>query len=111
MDPRRVGPFLREAARYFGRRPTGGEDSAVWANVANAENCIRAADAYERLHAAAGGLIEAEDALFAQLVSEGKDPESYGFPFPLMSELRDAVALSGGPTAHGNASPSNGPTP
>lgn len=42
--------FLEEAALYFENRPTGGEDSAHWANTYNAENC-RKADA--RLRAAA----------------------------------------------------------
>lgn len=41
--------FLEEAARYFERRPTGGEDAAFWSNVANASNCRRIA---RRLHAA-----------------------------------------------------------
>jgi hypothetical protein len=36
--------FLREAARYFERRDTGGEDMAFWANVKNAETCQRIAD-------------------------------------------------------------------
>jgi hypothetical protein len=36
--------FLREAARYFDNRPTGGEDSAFWSNVANAQTCHRIAD-------------------------------------------------------------------
>jgi hypothetical protein len=31
--------WLEEAARYFEKRPTGGEDMAFWANVANAERC------------------------------------------------------------------------
>lgn len=31
--------FLREAARYFEARPTGGEDAAHWSNVYNAKNC------------------------------------------------------------------------
>lgn len=31
--------FLEEAARYFERRPTNGEDSAHWANVHNARRC------------------------------------------------------------------------
>jgi hypothetical protein len=35
--------FLLEAARYFERRPTGGEDRAHWSNVYNAENCRRIA--------------------------------------------------------------------
>lgn len=31
--------WLDEAARYFANRPTGGEDTAHWSNVANAEAC------------------------------------------------------------------------
>lgn len=31
--------FLEEAAKYFEKRPTGGEDKAHWANVYNAEHC------------------------------------------------------------------------
>lgn len=36
--------WLREAARYFANRPTGGEDAAHWANVYNAENANKLAD-------------------------------------------------------------------
>lgn len=39
--------FLREAARYFRKRPTHGEDRAHWANVYNAENCERIAKRLE----------------------------------------------------------------
>jgi hypothetical protein len=35
--------WLHEAAAYFERRPTGGEDAAHWSNVYNAENCRRIA--------------------------------------------------------------------
>lgn len=35
--------FLNEAASYFEKRPTNGEDMAHWANVFNAKNCIIAA--------------------------------------------------------------------
>lgn len=45
--------FLHAAARYFERRPTGGEDMAHWANVYNAENCRRIAGWIERLGSAA----------------------------------------------------------
>lgn len=38
-----IEAFLTEAARYFEKRPTGGEDMAHWANVYNAENCRKAA--------------------------------------------------------------------
>ena len=37
--------WAEEAARYFENRPTGGEDKAHWANVYNAENARRVADA------------------------------------------------------------------
>ncbi len=37
--------FLDQAARYFEKRPTQGEDSAHWSNVYNAENCRRIAAA------------------------------------------------------------------
>jgi hypothetical protein len=43
--------WLREAARYFETRPTGGEDAAHWSNVFNAKNCREAADTIERLAA------------------------------------------------------------
>lgn len=38
-----LATFLREAATYFRRRDTAGEDSAFWANEANAERCETAA--------------------------------------------------------------------
>jgi len=31
--------FLCDAAEYFDRRDTGGEDKAHWSNVYNAKNC------------------------------------------------------------------------
>ena len=40
--------FLREAARYFRSRPTGGEDRAHWSNVYNANNCERIANRLEQ---------------------------------------------------------------
>lgn len=50
--------FLRAAANYFRNRPTGGEDSAHWANVYNAENCEKAALEMERLQALAKELSD-----------------------------------------------------
>jgi hypothetical protein len=38
-----LAKFLRGMAEYFRSRPTGGEDSAFWANEANAERCEIAA--------------------------------------------------------------------
>jgi len=39
----RHAAFMEEAARYFEKRDTGGEDMAFWANVANAETCRKVA--------------------------------------------------------------------
>jgi hypothetical protein len=39
--------FLREAASYFEKRDTHGEDKAHWSNVFNAKNCREIADALE----------------------------------------------------------------
>ena len=44
--PKAVG-FLREASRYFRCRSTGGEDSAHWSNVYNADACLRIAVEYQ----------------------------------------------------------------
>lgn len=41
--------FLQQAASYFEKRPTNGEDKAHWSNVSNAENCRKAATALEAL--------------------------------------------------------------
>ena len=41
--------FLLEAARYFRKRPTNGEDRAHWANVYNAENCEKMAVEFRAL--------------------------------------------------------------
>lgn len=41
--------FQKEAANYFRKRPTGGEDKAHWANVYNAENCDKTANVIEVL--------------------------------------------------------------
>jgi hypothetical protein len=35
--------FLEEAAKYFSNRDTNGEDRAYWANVYNADNCLKIA--------------------------------------------------------------------
>lgn len=43
MDEAQAIAWLEEAARYFEKRDTGGEDAAFWANVANAENARKIA--------------------------------------------------------------------
>ena len=50
--------FLNEAARFFRKRDTGGEDSAFWANVYNAENCERIVALIERLTAKPEGMTD-----------------------------------------------------
>ena len=44
MTPMNAMKFLREAAGYFERRPTHGEDIAYWSNAYNAKNCREIAD-------------------------------------------------------------------
>lgn len=44
IDKKSAILFLEEAARYFTNRPTKGEDRAYWANVYNAENCLKIRD-------------------------------------------------------------------
>lgn len=51
MDKPSAINFLREAAEYFERRDTGGEDKAHWANVYNAKNCREIAAMLEALTA------------------------------------------------------------
>lgn len=41
--PEKFVAFLEEAANYFRKRDTRGEDAAFWANVYNAEACERIA--------------------------------------------------------------------
>ena len=39
MTPQAAITFLEAASRYFEKRPTKGEDAAVWSNATNAANC------------------------------------------------------------------------
>lgn len=48
--------FLHDAAEYFERRPTGGEDRAHWANVYNAKSCREVAAEIEQLREAVSGV-------------------------------------------------------
>lgn len=48
-DAEKMVAFLHDAAKYFERRPTDGEDAAHWANVYNAENCRKSAALIELL--------------------------------------------------------------
>lgn len=49
VSPADAVNWLREAAVYFARRETRGEDAAHWANVSNAETAIKVAALIGRL--------------------------------------------------------------
>jgi hypothetical protein len=53
--------FLHEAARYFEKRPTGGEDRAHWSNVMNAKNCRDIAELIAGLKASREGRSDETD--------------------------------------------------
>lgn len=59
-----MAAWTREAGKYFEKRPTGGEDTAFWANVYNAENANKV-----------GAFLEA-------LVKESLTPEGNHPEFP-----------------------------
>lgn len=67
--------FLTEAARYFERRPTGGEDSAHWANVFNAKNCRETAELLRALQSRAARWEKAARAVTAEWMSEAAPSE------------------------------------
>ena len=93
--------FLREAARYFEKRPTGGEDRAHWSNVYNAENCRKSADAIEAQAARIAELEAALDkasAALSWLLLEGVDevipdtcPAEYKICVDALSAARAAL--------------------
>ncbi len=62
IDVAALVAFANEAATYFEKRPTGGEDMAHWSNVYNAENCRQIATT---LQSQADALAEARRALTA----------------------------------------------
>lgn len=70
--------WLTEAARYFGERPTCGEDAAFWANVANAENCRRIASLLARQEEL---LAEAGDSItpFANFAADNTVDDASGW--------------------------------
>jgi hypothetical protein len=43
LTPENAIAFLNQAARYFRKRDTHGEDIGHWSNVYNAENCEKIA--------------------------------------------------------------------
>lgn len=65
--------FLEQAARYFQKRPTKGEDAAHWSNVANSENCRSIADLIERQRIA----LDSAMMVVWWAVSEGFAPIGY----------------------------------
>ena len=44
MSTEEAVAFLRDAADYFRNREWKGEDRAYWANIHNAENCLKIID-------------------------------------------------------------------
>lgn len=48
--------WLKDAAEYFAKRDTRGEDRAHWSNVYNAENCLKIATTIKALLARLGEL-------------------------------------------------------
>lgn len=69
--PSALASFLNEAARYFERRDTNGEDSAFWANAVNADNCRKAA-AMIAEHMAETARLEGQIAKNAEELAEAK---------------------------------------
>lgn len=56
--------FLNEAARYFEKRNTGGEDMAFWANTYNADNCRKIATLLQAYKTARRDALEAAAKVF-----------------------------------------------
>ena len=78
--------WLREAARYFQKRDTKGEDAAFWSNLKNSENANRIADKLEALCAPSrepeGGAVDDD---VRRLVIAARN---VAFDTPTQSELR-----------------------
>lgn len=85
-----VVAFLAEAARYFEKRPTGGEDAAHWSNIYNAKNCRTAAALIERLSAERDE-AQAENSRWLIRMEAIREASGVGV-LPMLSELPDAIA-------------------
>lgn len=86
QSPEGLAKFLDEAAQYFEKRPTGGEDMAFWANLNNAENCRKAA-AFIRDHTGEG------DALLRRFVEAYDGMETGdGEPCPILADARNHLS-------------------
>ena len=78
-DPEWMQKFLQEAAKYFENRPTDGEDSAYWANVCNAEKCLKIVDEIEKLRAEVKMLKTAESQRHLSKALDGyKNDDGFG---------------------------------
>jgi chromosome segregation ATPase len=89
-DIEKATAFLREAAKYFEKRDTNGEDRAYWANVYNAKNCRDIADVLEAQAAELTRLreqCEAKDAEIARLKARLFPPDC-----PPADQERDHLA-------------------
>jgi hypothetical protein len=94
-DCSQVGPsvrFLLEAARYFEKRPTKGEDAAHWSNVSNAANCRRVADLIRSLHASCDTLPKGQDAQQGLAGTESGAVDAEGSETPNPPNLQAGVS-------------------
>lgn len=86
--------FLREAARYFGKRETNGEDMAFWANAYNAENCLKIIGLIDYLYLAIEREVPAPDAGLGTSTDTLDRPESREFALDaaehIIGMVRDA---------------------
>ena len=71
MDADKAIAFLKEAARYFQKRSTGGEDKAFWANVYNGKNCERIATLIKAMQQGAPVIDEIRAERERQISCEG----------------------------------------
>ena len=85
--------FLLDAAQYFERRDTGGEDSAHWANIKNAENCREIAATLEALAAENARLREIVEA--AKRVNDAYAAERFDLREGQYALVRLHAALQG----------------
>lgn len=90
--------FLDEAARYFEKRPTGGEDMAHWANVFNAENCRVSAAAIRDLLAERAAALAVVTTARAWRKAEWRDHYPDGGHYVAACELIDALRKFDGDT-------------
>lgn len=80
MNAIQAREFLEEAAQYFEKRDTGGEDKSYWSNVYNAENCRKIADIIERQSKILTHLLATEIGFTPFICGESGEKDSNGMP-------------------------------